>query len=184
MIYAVILIILVLAPLLGLIPKVVRNGRASLNNLTRIEVAPEQVYLAKGQSYHGSYAQERIEWHLKWLAAVALSVPVAVASYYIADGNPLWQIAPIFALLAGLAIRQLDSFKRQMELLGHTVESVVAAKYGHDLETYLVAEAARTQGNTISYPFLVGTNVEAAMRRRLPIARVFAALHALPIKRL
>lgn len=148
---------------------------------------PAFYYPSTNQSFKGVYAQERTESWMNWWIQLAVSGLVAVAAFTLLRDD----IALALSLLAILASRPLTEtnwFGRQQELMGHTVEIVVAGKDGFDEATYFEEEAARTWGNKADYGRLFeGWTYEefkSAMRKRMGFASFVVKLQAMALRRL
>lgn len=183
--FALCFVILIASPL-GVFPKVKWDGTASESGWVHIMMHPTIYYRNTGQSKVGVYAQERVEQWLKWFALLAPSIALSVTAYLFISENVAIGAA-LGGLIIGLIYKNSALFNKQLELVGHTTESIVAGRNGFDFETYLEEEAERTLGNSIDYPFFKGLNLDEmieTMKKRIWISKLLIAFQKIPLNRM
>lgn len=163
------------APIFGFWPPVRRNSDRTANTMLSISMREPSFYVRTGQPYAAVFAQELAEWWIKWAVALPLG---ALALPWI-DAAPEIKVvlaiaAPVFAYLWAVP------FKRQIELLGHAVEIVVASRT-MNRDAYIAAEAERMARGYDGMFAASGT--ASALRARLGMARVLVAILRIPIRR-
>jgi len=173
LIYAAFAAAMLLAPMLGIWPTL-RRGRA-FNAAWRIDMPdPATTY---GERWLSVYAQEIVEWWAAWAVALIVAAP---AAYLLDQAVPmLGAVAIVVAQLIWLW-RTTPPGRRQLEYLGWAATWVWAQRTGVD------------QGRFDSFvermAYLVFAEIPlehriAAVRRRLPIARLLVTLLTLNIRR-
>lgn len=182
---AICILILLLSPL-GLFPKVHWDSDRSENGWAHIDMHKTGYYVATNQSKRGVYAQERVENWITWFVFLTPSIFLSLlATLFI---SPIaGYIAIVVGLLIGLIYKNSTAFTKQVEFIGHTVESVVSVKDGYSYDTYARDEAQRTLGNTINYPFFKGMTLDdmlLSMKKRVPLAKFLAAIQTIPLNQM
>lgn len=170
-IWIILAVAMLVLPVLGLWPVIVR-GDGARNNLALVTMPSRQWYDREGYDYRATRAQEIVEFWLRWALALAVSA------------WPVWEIAAavddakagmLFSLLTiagSAALTKLPFVEKQVELIGHAVEVIVA-----DADGYLELEAVRMQrGYGAMFGDMSVAEIARAVRRRFGVARVLIAL--------
>lgn len=170
---AILAVVCVLLPILGIGPVIQRDSTQSQNNLLFVRMRPPEWYEAREQTYRATAAQEIAEWWMRW----AVALPVASLTLFIDAGPYQWALS-----LFGVLVASLWSalFYGQLDLIGRAVEVLADGRQG-----YLEAEARRLRDGTRGTFRDQSPEVLAAMiRRRFGIARVLLWLLKRRIARL
>ena len=141
------------------------KGKNAFHNLFGIWIERDLEY------FDAILAQERFEWWFlrKWNA---ITIGPIIAAAYLIGGDGGIMLGCIGSIAAYFGVYSFGPLKRHMELVGHMIETLHAAKSGADFDTYLKAEAKVLRG----YPQFKGwtaPRIEAAMRQVRPIAEKY-----------
>lgn len=170
--------LLLLVPITGILPIVI-EGRHNRNYIWGVTMIPPSGENYAVQSYVAIYAQEIVEWYVKWLVALILAAP---AAWVLRDmpNAPVLQIGA--ALVATLWVRP-KPMQRQFELLGHAVE-VETARRMRLREDYPRVVARWLQvGYGKAFKSWTVERIEDALEARRGLARFFLTLLALGVRR-
>lgn len=163
-----------LLPILGLWPVKV-TGDANQNTMWFIRMrSPEK----QTQPHAAIFAQEVVEFWIKWVVAVILSAPVA----YIARDNPNGWAFWVIAMMAGVALVS-KVFSKPLELIGHAVEVNYARRYANVGDDYIGREARSMIRGYSVFKNSTEAALIAAMEKRMGLANFLTKLLWLRIKR-
>ena len=155
-------------PILGLWPVKI-TGSKNQNSAWFIRMRRPQDQV---QPHDAIFAQEVVEWWLRWAIAFLVALPVALST----DREAIQLIALLFGSLAFLP------FVKQLELIGHAAELAYARKNHGVGPEYTATEARSMIRNYDCFADMTEAEVIAAMERRMPIAKALVALLWLRIR--
>jgi hypothetical protein len=168
--WAIITAFALLAPIAGVWPIRIW-GNAYQNSVWFIRM--RRPVAGQFEPHQSIFAQEVVEFWLRWLIACTAALPVA----WILRHDPMADyLAAVAVLLGHLLMLPLI---RQIELIGHAAE-LVHAKAGPEYE------AVEVRGMIRNYKCFANDTQEGltrAVRRRFPIARLLVGLLWLRIRR-
>lgn len=162
-----------LLPILGLWPIRV-TGVANQNTAWFIRMKPRE---QQTQPYAAIFAQEVVEFWLKWLVGAVASIPVAIVTRDEPNG---WAFQAL-AIMAGTLLAR--PFAKQLELIGHAVEVDYARRFEGVGEDYIGREARSMIRGYPQFRDMAEAEVVAAMEARMGLARVLRRLLWLRIRR-
>lgn len=176
---------LTLLPIAGLWPRLtISESEGPRNGLFLLRMPRADNPLWSGQSRRGVMAQEVVE---QWLAAVWTVLIAAPLAFALRDlpgygAIPCALIVPVHAVL-----RRWSWSVRQLELIGHAAEVVVAEEEFGRIG-YLLGEAESVHQWHAAYGSAFAgmsiIQIADAMAARRPLARVLVRLLALSIRRI
>jgi len=159
--YAISVLVIVIAPIIGIGPIVIRDAKGTNNNILCVTMGPRERVTRLGQSYNAVLAQEIAEYWLRWFVAHILAIPFLLFFQHPAALGAL----PILTLWTA-------PFYKDLDLIGRAVEVTVA-----DIDGYLEREAQRlidgTRGN---FKHRELADVVKMISRRLWIAAILTKL--------
>jgi hypothetical protein len=159
-------------PVLGLMPRA-RRGTLNANNLWGIQMRDPAT---QTQPHRAIFAQEVVEWWIKWAVGAILSAP---AAYYLAS-TEFWFVAPMIVPVFAAIWPRFRFGQRQLELLGHAAELYVAKADA----VYEGKEAATMQRRYDGiFAHITVEEIIKAMRRRRWLANILVNLLWLRIKK-
>lgn len=162
-----------LLPILGVWP-IKFTGNANQNTLWFIRMRPRA---EQTQPHAAIFAQEVVEFWLRWLVGVIASIPVA---YYTRDDPNGWSFQALAIMVGALLVIPLT---KQSELIGHAVEVDYARRYAGVGDDYAAREARSMIRGYPQFENMTEGEVVAAMEKRMGIARFLTRLLWLRIKR-
>lgn len=167
-IYLVFAAIILGLPLLGVLPPV-RRGRA-MNKLFVVTMPdPATTYPGRWQAV---LAEEMVEWWTAWAIAFVIALPAALALSALPHGT-----AAIPLLLMGAwSLRLTPWLYRQIEYIGQGAEWIEGQRIAPDHYTDFRNYARQMRNNYRQMKHLSVDEAEAALRSRLPAARLILAL--------
>lgn len=167
-------VFLLIVPLTGLFPPIKNDADRSKNTILNITLRSASFYEQRGVQLKAIAAQEAAEWYLRWLVALPLA---AAAVWAIGPSGPYaWAVEVVLLLLATLWSAALYA---QVDLVGRAAEVVEDGR-----PEYLQKAALRLiNGFRGNFKDREPRDVEAMIRRRLPLARVLVAIMGRVIKR-
>lgn len=155
-------------PILGLWPVKI-TGSKNQNSGWFIRMRrPRDQY----QPHDAIFAQEVVEWWLRWAIAFLVALPVALST----DREAI----QLFALLLGTLLS--IPLVKQIELIGHAAELAYARKHHGAGPEYIATEARSMIEGYDCFRDMSQAEVIAAMERRMPIAKALIALLWLRIR--
>jgi hypothetical protein len=158
--FALAFVLFIVAPLLGLLPRVKHNSDQSRNTLLGVTIRYKQFYDARGVQVGAIVAQEVVEFWIRWAVTLPLASPVLL----FADGIHGWAASAIAIMLA--SIWSVPGYA-QLDLIGRAVEVLYDGRPG-----YLEAEAERLRrGTTRNFASYSTTEIAAKIEARFWIAR-------------
>lgn len=172
-IWGIITAVALLAPILGVWP--IRFwGKSNQNSVwfIRMRRPEEQV-----QPHAAIFAQEVVEFWLRWLFSCTAAFPAA----WLLQGHELGQYFTVLAILSAHILNLV--WLRQLELIGHAVELVYARKYHGTGPDYDRAEAETMARGYDCFKDDTVDDLLAAMKRREWISIVLIRILFLRIKR-
>ena len=161
-------------PLVGLLPPT-RLGRA-FNGLFTIRMPDPSVYGVRHKAVH---VQEICEWYFAHLVPI---VACAVPAYLLSAYAPLGLATPLLPLLAW-QWRTTDEGRRQCEYVGWAAEFAEgqhSAPYQYD---GLTGHADQLRRGYAVFSGYTTVEIEASLKRRLPLAKALRLLLTLYIRR-
>lgn len=146
-------------------------GTRPFNSLWGIRMPPRSDPRFTAQSYAGVLAQEILEWWLRWAGVLVILAIAAALLSQVPDQRAYLALIPLLFLSA--LWDQIPGIQRQVELLGHTAEVVVAEEH-EGLVGYGEAEAVRVKGASNydkEFSNMTADEILSAFNRRRPLVR-------------
>lgn len=163
--WAAIVAVWLILPMLGLMPRS-RRGALNANSLWGIQMREPKT---QTQPHRAIFAQEVVEWWVKWAVGAVLSAP---AAYYLAS-TQFWFVAPMIVPVFAAIWPRIPFGQRQLELLGHSCELYVAKADA----VYEGKEAATMQrGYDGIFAHMTVEQIIKAMHRRRWLAKTLVNL--------
>ena len=167
--------LVLLAPALGLLPPL-RRG-AAFNGLAHVAMPARSIY---GPAHEAVLAQELVEFWCAWAVGLAIAAPVV---WLLDTFTPLGLAGPVVAMIAW-RWRMTGWGTRQLEYLGWAAEWLHGQKTAPGLYANFPGFAGQLRGGYLAFAGIAPEVVEAALRRRLPLARVILFIVAARLRRL
>lgn len=162
LVFAIFAFIAVVLPVFRVLPLVIKGDKIQ-NSPYFLKMAPRE-----GIPYYDArLAQEKAEYWLRWVVGVLVALPTVP---FLPTGVPI-----IVAMLGTMLVHPKGPFYKELELIGHTVEVVVAERAGAP-SAYIQREARDMKGHYAVFENMSVDQIVAAMNARRWIARPLISL--------